>query len=246
MQSGNKTTRLTTKKERPIIFNGIPIVGRMPLFRMDMRQAIRDDRKGQTRRVIEPQLETDSLYGVGGWTWNKGTVKFAGGIDGLQGSIATYCPYGKLGDVRCMTEPLVQGDDGLAHYKDDGTLVMSLIAGEPISWRWSKPWLSSIHMPTEAARTVRRYEDIRVERVQDISEEDAIAEGAERIHLDDLGQTWEMHRRGFQSLWNSINAKRGYGGDTNPWVWVIEFKRLNESSKEATCKRSIQSVIGQK
>jgi hypothetical protein len=72
-----------------------------------------------------------------------------------------------------------------------------------------------------------KVSSIRIERLQDISEADAKAEGCEPMHLDDLGQTWKTYQRGFQSLWEMI-----YGGvgpkswDANPWVWVIEFKRL--------------------
>ena len=87
------------------------------------------------------------------------------------------------------------------------------------------PWRSPIHMPRWASRITLEVTDVRVERVQDIGEEDAKAEGVD----------WEVWEHGgepipptslFHELWDSINAKRGYGWDANPWVWVVSFKRI--------------------
>jgi hypothetical protein len=88
----------------------------------------------------------------------------------------------------------------------------------------------SIHMPRSLARIFLTVKDVRVERVQDISTEDIIAEG--------LSTTLREHdavcalRESWIILWDSINEKRGFGWDVNPWVWVIEFE-LKEI-KEAT------------
>jgi hypothetical protein len=133
----------------------------------------------------------------------------------------------------------------------------------------------SIHMPREAARIFLRVKDGRIERVQDISEEDAIAEGVERLfdhltkekymdwanrvgehetqeeqpyknylwhgHFGDCGtgnkqsdewshqySSYENARGSFSSLWHLINAKRGYGWDKNPWIWVYTFERISK------------------
>ena len=80
----------------------------------------------------------------------------------------------------------------------------------------------SIHMPRWACRTVVEVTEIRVERVQDISEEDAKAEGCEP-HAPS-GRDGKVYRRPFECLWESINGK--YSWDSNPWVWVIEFKKI--------------------
>lgn len=84
------------------------------------------------------------------------------------------------------------------------------------------PWKPSIFMPREAARIFLRVTNVRVERLSEITEEDAIAEG---IRIGIGGMPYFSCREAFAALWNSLNAKRGYGWDSNPWVWVISFER---------------------
>jgi hypothetical protein len=89
-------------------------------------------------------------------------------------------------------------------------------------------------MPRWASRITLEIESVRVERVKDISESDAIAEGVEVVPGEAayrdyaLGpNTWCNDARGsFQTLWDAINAARGFGWDANPWVWVLEFRRV--------------------
>lgn len=99
-------------------------------------------------------------------------------------------------------------------------------------------WYPSIHMPRCASRILLEITDVRVQRAQDISIDDAIAEGIER----DTDGNWldyqnagmggyfdhpaQGARLSFRSLWNSINAARGYAWDTNPWLWVLTFRRV--------------------
>jgi hypothetical protein len=78
-----------------------------------------------------------------------------------------------------------------------------------------------IHMPRWASRISLEITGVRVERVQDISEADALAEGVDRTNTSLPGYATERFRR----LWDSINAARGFGWEVNPWVWVIEFRR---------------------
>ena len=90
-------------------------------------------------------------------------------------------------------------------------------------------WRPSIYMPREAARIFLRVTNVRVERLQDITEEDARKEGCMSGMI-----TGTCNARGqFQDLWDSLNAKRGrgYGWDTNPWVWVIEFERVVKANE---------------
>lgn len=93
---------------------------------------------------------------------------------------------------------------------------------------WDRRWRPSIHMQKWACRIWLEVTGVRVERVQAITEDDARAEG-----LDSFHPTWhegfcESYREQFATLWDSLNAKRGYGWDTNPWVWVIDFKVVND------------------
>ncbi|MCO1599847.1 hypothetical protein [Desulfosporosinus nitroreducens] len=96
-------------------------------------------------------------------------------------------------------------------------------------------WKPSIHMPRSAARLFLKVKSIRVERLQDITAEDTQTEGIKlnckhddyvcSAHPCDFKTTIAC-KDYFKNLWNSINSKRGYGWDINPWVWVIEFERV--------------------
>lgn len=94
-------------------------------------------------------------------------------------------------------------------------------------------WKPSIHMPRWASRITLEVTGVRVERVQEISERDAEAEG-----IDESGTSCTVCNEpyacavdGFACLWNSINAKRGYSWESNPWVWVVEFKQIQPNVK---------------
>jgi len=90
-------------------------------------------------------------------------------------------------------------------------------------------WKPPIHMPREAARIFLRVTDVRAERLRDISEEDAIAEGC-RGEIKGTVATKPIEE--YRALWDSLNAKRGYGWDVNPWCWVYSFERI---AKETAC-----------
>lgn len=200
-------------KERPIIHGHI-VHGRMPLFIPELRQAIRDGLKRQTRRVIKPQPKAK----LAEFTSGEVTAAWQAGF------IPVKCPYGQPGDIRAMTEPLICGDGnetdgGMAYYADDMKPVFSNDTHEQMPWRWKRPALTSIHMPYEAARTLTVYTDIRVERVQDITDQDAIEEGVNRCNASIPGYA----RKRFQKLWDQINGKK-HPWESNPWVWVVEFK----------------------
>lgn len=89
----------------------------------------------------------------------------------------------------------------------------------------NKGWRPSIHMPKEAARIFLRITDVRVERVQVITAQDAKREGMFAPYIaSKTGYETEM-RGEVRDYWDYLNTKRGYGWDHNPWVWVIEFER---------------------
>ena len=104
-------------------------------------------------------------------------------------------------------------------------------------------WRPSIFMPRAAARLFLKVKNIRVERLQDITEGDAITEGIPYEHAAEIGfEKWSpsfndpdsggvpMYREAFKELWDSLNSKRGYGWNLNPWVWVIEFERVEDKT----------------
>jgi hypothetical protein len=107
--------------------------------------------------------------------------------------------------------------------------------GDPrdnMNWHYyGERWIPSIYMPRWASRITLINRRVWVERVQEIGEEDAIAEGIERVapgsfgfrdYEGDVGATFEPWKS-FCTLWDSINAAKGYGWDMNPWVWCVEF-----------------------
>lgn len=88
-------------------------------------------------------------------------------------------------------------------------------------------WKPSIHMPREASRLTLEITNVRVERVQDITDADAIAEGIAEFALAALSRdNDERPRDQFRYLWDSLNAKRGYSWERNAWVWVISFRKV--------------------
>ncbi len=155
---------------------------------------------GDTERVVQPTPRGKNSWDVTGWRLSR-------------------CPF-EVGQDLWVRETWLQCDDMLG----DGT-VYYRADGEDIPG----PWRPSIHMPRKFCRLTLRVTGVRVERVQEISEADAEAEGVQLQHLDDLGQTWKTYKRGFEALWDSINAKRGFGWDTNSWVWVVEFERASDA-----------------
>ena len=233
-----------------IIIHGKPIAGRMPPFRHELRQAIREGRKTQTRRIIKAEkLHED--YGKPIWdeAWVDGDdhhqyihLPYDGNGDpGMKTSHRIYCPYGEIGDILAMTEPLTKDDrrDYLACYLDDKLPARSIINGWQFKWRWKVKTLSSLFMPTEAARTFVQIRSIRAERLQDIGKDgrkaaDVLAEGITREAIQ-IQEKWlhpdDAPAMCFATLWEPINAKPGCRWTDNPWVWVIEWELLETAGK---------------
>lgn len=208
--------------EHPILFSG------------EMVRAILEGRKTQTRRVIK---------NVCPWVTrvtNDGSEELPWAFVGGNGEHAGYdrCPYGAPGDrlwVRETWNLARFSRDEFGHVDDvdywEGPLSKAH-PGQPwhVIYRAEcddpdeETWRPSIFMPHWACRTLLEITNVRVERVQDITPDDAMAEGIMIGSLDSHGFRCEL-RPEFHQLWDSINAKRGYGWDVNPWVWVVEFKR---------------------
>jgi hypothetical protein len=120
---------------------------------------------------------------------------------------------------------------------DCGHVICDCGAGQgDVLWEWQRPVIPSIHMPRWACRILLDVVSVRVERVQVISEMDAVAElGALRNCNEDepcdIAVTSIDPVGDFITLWNAIYAKRELGWDANPWVWVIEFKPVADEGE---------------
>lgn len=184
-------------KARPIIFSA-PMV-----------QAILAGRKMQTRRVMKPQPNVG--FRIGDCHWVESGFSLWSDNGGC-GCIEIKCPYGTVGDVLWVRESLENANDGALGYPVDGTWFPNT------PWMWKKNKLPSIYMPRWASRITLEITEIRVERLQDISEQDAIAEGVQNTIY------WkEEHPPSicYSVLWEAINGKGSW--NANPWVWVVEF-----------------------
>ena len=113
-----------------------------------------------------------------------------------------------------------------APFKDGSVVFNCTSENYPDCVRW-KP---SIHMPKWASRIHLEITNVRVEPLQEITHGDILAEGATRFVDRDYRDMEPETRNGFAQLWDSINVNRGYGWDSNPFVWVVEFRQTTHSS----------------
>ena len=204
-------------RERPILFSA-------PMVR-----AILDGRKTVTRRVAK--LNYAGRVALRGRQWH---------VDDPNAFLA--CPYGVPGDrlwVRenFMPAPMEVPPESPRRTRWDIVYAaggaeerMAPAAYNPMLYNYER-WSPSIHMPRWASRITLEVVGVRVERLQEIVQADAIAEGgppddqtisavSREFGYEDWPRSW------FAQLWDNINAKRGYGWDANPWVWRIEFRRI--------------------
>jgi hypothetical protein len=237
-------------KERPILFSS-------PMVR-----ALLDGSKTQTRRVVK--LPHNNRLGVwepttvggpnGGRTASGETVPLQGAIWHTRTGDSLVCPHGQPGDRLWVREThevnrigyeegpnaparhyagvKYRADDGRAEFTISQSLYRDLDSKESCGWR------PSIHMPRWASRITLEVTGVRMERVQDISHDDALAEGVQDFAstLDDqphpsgespeqASKRLQWPQRQFRTLWESINGAESW--DINPWVWVVEFRRLS-------------------
>jgi hypothetical protein len=195
------------------------------LFSTPMVQAILDGRKTQTRRVMKVQPENGEHI-CGPEIFNPVAVDRYGEeqpgkeIFGVYGEDWSFkFPYGMPGDHLWVKETYVVY--GSIYYRADGEPSIDDLELYP-KWKWK----SSRFMPRIFSRIILEIINVRVERIQDISELDAMAEG---IYYESYQHIGDLVSDGFQHLWDSINAKRGFGWNVNPLVWVIEFKKISPS-----------------
>lgn len=229
------------------------------LFSAPMVRAILDGAKTQTRRVVKPQFEPDAepvemsaisergyqISGHSGYWWDDVTA---------NSDVSIRCPYGQPGDRLWVRETwqrrriamssfqLSQGELYTEYlYRADaydGSPIQSAVRHEELvalkpSDRLKEIWRPSIHMPRAVSRIKLEISGVGVERLQDISEADAQAEGIQPAYGE-----WRDYRTApsvnypvcatgvdsYKTLWESINGNGSW--DVNPWVWVVEFKRV--------------------
>ncbi|MCA7012502.1 hypothetical protein LF934_07560 [Dickeya dadantii] len=185
-------------KERGMIFNA------------DMVRAILDGRKTQTRRIIKLSHERGMV--------NPVVCGKNGEISSVTCRLApTLCPHGGVGDRLWVRETFASGlctETTLAYRATHKPEDLEEGWGEAIKWT------PSIHMPRWASRITLEITGVRVERLNDISDVDAMAEGCSTSCMRSGDSLSDVYAR----LWSSI-----YGADNwqaNPWVWVIEFRRV--------------------
>ena len=201
--------------ERPILFN------------TEMVQAILEGRKTTTRRIVKPQpngmlkcVIPHEVKGKSCWVEENADLK---------GKFKDYRSF-EIGDVLYVRETFFIGDilneaediveSNLIFYRADKKV--KNIDYESIKWR------PSLHMPKKLARIFLKVTDVRVERLREMSEKDAEKEGAV--------SSSDKHcfcLRSFIDIWNNTLKKdqlKDYGWEVNPWVWVIEFERVDSES----------------
>lgn len=198
-------------KERPILFSG-------PMVR-----ALLNGSKTQTRRVVKGQAPEWLRPGM----FTPEYVADPGN---------SLCPYGAPGDRLWVRETW-----GLSAYFDDTDWLSESIVGQSqdltASWRlryaadYEGPtsrgeyphWRPSIHMPRWVSRLTLEVTEVRIERVQDISEAEAIAEG---VIPSASCESVRAHVDAFEELWCDINGAESWSA--NPWVWVVSFKAVGQ------------------
>lgn len=181
------------------------------LFSTPMIQALLEGRKTQTRRIVNNKwlpIVEECLRVNGKWVWE--TIDF---------SLTT--PYGKVGDLLWVRETFfVQENNEEVFYRaTDG------FKNDKVNWR------PSIFMPRWASRITLEITDIRVERLQDISEDDAAEEGSVMVAPDYLDGNPNEYRETFKELiWKKINGADSW--ENNPWVWCVTFLVINKNILE--------------
>ena len=208
------------------------------LFNTEMVKAVLDGIKHCTRRVVKGYIPKDAKFGYTAFT-PKGCISCRGIFEDGYGEKFFKMPYQK-GDILYVRETWFKGLKRYMYRADYTDSEKYYQNGEEVNMKW-KP---SIHMPKKAARIWLKVTDVRVERLQDITEEQACMEGTDpwdeacyenngwhpTLSDPDSGGDPNMID-GFHKLWNSTIKKTDldrYGWDANPFVWVIEFERCEE------------------
>lgn len=215
------------------------------LFSTPMVQAILEGKKTQTRRIVKPHPKQELDFF--GWELHPKKLRVAFGTGNKVDSFHNF-PFGQVGDVLWVKETscfvqlehahiLLEGakDKNQMMYKASVHEDWMKFAKEQFNYKWTP----SIFMPKNACRIWLEITDIRIERLNDISDENAKKEGiilsehsTENIdlwHRYDDGSYTFLPQTSFRTLWESINGKGSW--NENPYVWVIEFERIQKPTE---------------
>lgn len=219
-----------------------PITERPILFSGEMVRAILAGRKTQTRRLMKPQPEV----GPGGHVGLRDRALVFWALDSGESSwfVRSRCPFGGVGDRLWVRETWSR-----AQFEDRGKLETRTVYRADFPEDYDGfgigRWYPSIHMKRADSRLLLEVTGARVERLQDITAADAVAEGAQRFEAGSLapsrlggsGAGWSMRspanhgqllgspQMAFANLWNALNGADAW--DANPWVWVVSFQRVD-------------------
>ncbi|WP_372775630.1 hypothetical protein [Mangrovibacterium sp.] len=207
------------------------------LFSLPMVQAILEDRKKQTRRICKHQH----------WTHSELTdVNINKIIQKVDRNVS--CPYGQPGDLLWVRETFTEWPKGEFQFR------ASTRSGDELG-----KWKPSIHMPKAAARIWLEITEVKVERLQAISEGDAKAEGIKlhsggQHYLDYIAEAYNTTqfiyrlrsaKDSFKTLWQLVNERNksfievhGIRWSDNPWVWVVKFKVISTNGKPEICYKT--------
>lgn len=212
------------------------------LFNTEMVRAILEGKKTCTRRIVKGAIPDDAMWGYTMFT-PKGCVSCRGVYADEYGEKFFRLPY-QQGDILYVREtwghPISLNSDKQYVFRADEIAEIGFKNDSHI-------WYPSIHMPKEAARIWLKVTDVRVERLQDMTNDDALKEGAKGVRCDHacsgaygctdcMNTGWlEPPIVEFVQIWDNTIKKSDldrYGWDANPWVWVIEFERCEKPKEE--------------
>lgn len=211
-------------RERPILFSGL------------MVRAILEGSKTQTRRVVKVQPPADTLDVI---TYHHPDprVHYWACDSGSLLDWAYPCPQGEVGDRLYVRETWQHSNHPLGPYDSDCEVFYRAdYLDDPLGPDLERSadgirrqWRPSIHMPRAASRILLEVTGVRMERLQDITEDDAKAEGVSIDERHGIGYCIGADRppsiRAYRELWEQLNGAGSWNG--NPWVWVVEFRRIS-------------------